>query len=354
MRLLGPNCLGLINTHHRMNASFAEQMPRPGGISVISQSGALCTAILDWAAGRHLGLAKLISIGNKADLSEIDFLTAFADDPETKVIVGYLESIDSGDAFIEAAEAAAAEKAGRDPKGRRRPRPASRPPRRTPAAWPAPTSPTAPRSSAAGIIRADIVRGDLRLRHRLRHAAAAEGRPRGDHHQRRRAGHHGRRRGRDRPACGSPRSAGSTAAALASKLPSAASVGNPIDVLGDADPDRYVMAVDAAQDDPAVDAIIVILTPQAMTRPAETARAIAACNRRSKPVLVSLHGRAERHARPRGAGRRRPARLPLPGTRRGRAARHVRLRRLAAPPAAHRHPLPGQPPPRRAHHLSAT
>jgi acetyltransferase len=53
--MLGPNCVGLINAHHRMNASFAKQMPQPGGISVISQSGALCTAILDWAAGRHLG-----------------------------------------------------------------------------------------------------------------------------------------------------------------------------------------------------------------------------------------------------------------------------------------------------------
>ncbi len=74
VRLMGPNVLGLINTHHKMNASFASQMPLPGGISIISQSGALCTAILDWATGRHLGLGKLISIGNKADLNETDFL----------------------------------------------------------------------------------------------------------------------------------------------------------------------------------------------------------------------------------------------------------------------------------------
>ena len=136
----------------------------------------------------------------------------------------------------------------------------------------------------------------------------------------------------------------------ASKLPAAASVGNPMDVLGDADPDRYVMAVEAAQDDPDVDAIIVILTPQAMTQPAETARAIAACNRREQAGAGRLHGRRRRHARPGGAGGRRPARLPLARARRGRAAGHVRLRRLAAPPAAHRDPLPGQPPPRGAHH----
>ena len=78
IRLLGPNCLGLINTENHMNASFAAQMPGPGGISVISQSGALCTAILDWAEGRGVGLAKLISIGNKADISETDLLKALS------------------------------------------------------------------------------------------------------------------------------------------------------------------------------------------------------------------------------------------------------------------------------------
>ena len=78
VRLLGPNCLGLINAHHSMNASFAKHMPTPGGISVVSQSGALCTAILDWAVSRNLGLSKLISMGNKADVSEIDFLSAFS------------------------------------------------------------------------------------------------------------------------------------------------------------------------------------------------------------------------------------------------------------------------------------
>ena len=85
-------------------------MPRPGSISIFSQSGALCTAILDHAAGRGFGLAKLVSIGNKADISEVDLLTALGDDPQTKVIVGYLESIATGDAFMEAAEEAASKK----------------------------------------------------------------------------------------------------------------------------------------------------------------------------------------------------------------------------------------------------
>ncbi len=93
VRLLGPNCLGLINTEVRLNASFAGRMPEPGGISMFSQSGALCTAMLDLAVGRHLGLAKMISIGNKADISEVDLLSYLARDEQTKVIVGYLEDI---------------------------------------------------------------------------------------------------------------------------------------------------------------------------------------------------------------------------------------------------------------------
>jgi len=110
VRLLGPNCLGLINTHHHMNASFSKHLPKPGGISVLSQSGAVCTAMLDWAAARHLGLAKVVSIGNKADLDETDFLSAFAADEQTKVIVGYLENITSGDKFVKAAKSTASTK----------------------------------------------------------------------------------------------------------------------------------------------------------------------------------------------------------------------------------------------------
>ncbi|MCK5324312.1 MAG: CoA-binding protein, partial [Desulfobulbaceae bacterium] len=103
VRLLGPNCLGLINTENRMNASFGGDIPMAGGVSVISQSGALCTAILDTAAGLNLGLAKLFSIGNKADVSEVDLLRVLGRDEQTKVIVGYLEDITSGDDFIKAA-----------------------------------------------------------------------------------------------------------------------------------------------------------------------------------------------------------------------------------------------------------
>ncbi len=287
-RMLGPNCLGLINTGHRMNASFAAQMPRGGSISVISQSGALCTAILDWAAARHVGLAKLISIGNKADLDESDLVSALGDDDQTKVIVAYLESIASGKEFIQAAGAAAAAKpvvvlkAGTSSAGAR-----------------------AASSHTGSLAGADIAYGAAFRRSGIIRAATFESLfdyaaalamqplPKSN-------------RVAIITNAGGPgimaadavensglevaQLAGTTATALRQKLPAAASVGNPIDVLGDADPERYAEALDAAQDDPAVDAIVVILTPQAMTRPAETARAVASRLRGTKPVLASFMG----------------------------------------------------------------
>ncbi len=289
--LLGPNCLGLINTHHKMNASFAKQMPKPGGISVISQSGALCTAILDWASARHLGLAKLISMGNKADLSETDFLSTFANDDQTSVIVGYLESVDSGDAFIKAAEMAASKKPVVIFKSGV-----------TSAGVKAASSHTGSLAGAdiaygAAFKRSGIIRAEtFEAMFDYSTAFAMQPLPKGDRVAIiTNAGGPGIMAADAVEQCGMTVQAleGSTATALAKKLPAAASVGNPIDVLGDADPERYVAAVEAAQDDNAIDAIIVILTPQAMTEPAETAMAIAACNRNEKPILVSFMGGAD-------------------------------------------------------------
>jgi acetyltransferase len=290
-RLMGPNCLGLINTHHKMDASFANYMPQPGGISVLSQSGALCTAILDWAASRKMGLATLLSIGNKADLNETDFLAAFADDENTKVIAGYLEGIMSGDEFVRIAESVAQIKpvvilkAGTTSAGSK-----------------AASSHTGALAGAdiaygaafkrAGVIRADTFESlfDYAM------AFAMQPLPNGD-----RVAIITNAGGPGIMAADAVEQAGmkvtslhpETAEALREKLPPAASVGNPIDVLGDAGPERYAQAVEAAQNDPSVDAIIVILTPQAMTRPAETARAIAAKASGEKPVLAAFMGGAD-------------------------------------------------------------
>ncbi|HDS30330.1 MAG TPA: CoA-binding protein [Firmicutes bacterium] len=288
VRLMGPNCLGLINTHHKMNASFAKNMPSIGGISVISQSGALCTAILDWAAGRHLGLAKLISMGNKADLSETDFLKALADDDETKVIVGYLESIENGDEFIKAAEQVASVKpvvilkVGITGAGIKAASSHTGSLAGTDIAYGA-------AFSRAGVIRADTFNELLDIATAL----AMEPLPKGD-----RVAIITNAGGPGIMAADAVEEAGmkvasletGTADSLKEVLPYAASVGNPIDVLGDADPERYAMALTAAQRDDSVDAIIVLLTPQAMTYPAETARAIAGALEGDKPVLSAFMG----------------------------------------------------------------
>jgi len=291
VKLVGPNCLGVINTDHAMNASFASHMPRAGNISVISQSGALLTAILDLAAARDLGLGKLVSMGNKAQMDETDFLTALATDEQTRVIVGYLESIASGDDFIRAAQQATNRKpvivfkAGT-----------------TSAGVKAASSHTGSLAGAdvaygAAFVRSGVIRADtFEAMFDYATAFAMQPLPKGD-----RVAIITNAGGPGIMAADAVENAGmqvsplggGAATALASKLPAAASVGNPIDVLGDADPERYVTAVDAAQDDPDIDAIVVILTPQAMTRPAETARAIAAASRGEKPVLASFMGGAD-------------------------------------------------------------
>ncbi len=103
IRLVGPNCLGVIDTNSSLNASFAAGMPEPGVISLMSQSGALCTAILDWAALNGLGFSSFVSLGNKADLDETDFLKVWGSDPNTKVVMAYLEGVVDGREFMDTA-----------------------------------------------------------------------------------------------------------------------------------------------------------------------------------------------------------------------------------------------------------
>lgn len=101
--LIGPNCLGMINIGHQVNASFASGKPLPGSIAFFSQSGALCSSILDWALGENVGFSKFISLGNKAVLTESHMLEYLGQDPDTKVILGYIENISSGTEFINTA-----------------------------------------------------------------------------------------------------------------------------------------------------------------------------------------------------------------------------------------------------------
>ncbi|OQX10263.1 MAG: acyl-CoA synthetase [Desulfobulbaceae bacterium A2] len=287
-RLLGPNCLGFIDTGSRLNASFAGRMPMPGAIAIFSQSGALCTAMLDLSTSRHLGLSKLISIGNKADITEVDLLSTLARDVQTRVIVGYLEDIVSGDDFIKAAEEASTIKpvvilkSGTTAAGQK--------------AAASHTGVLAGQETAyaAAFRRSGVIRAEsFDALFDIAAALALQPLPQGD-----RVLIITNAGGPGTMAADAVERSGmrvaeldsNTATALRAQLPAAASVGNPVDVLGDADPERYAAALVSAQDDESVDAILVILTPQAMTKPAETARALVRVLRGNKPVVASFMG----------------------------------------------------------------
>ncbi|MBN2797965.1 MAG: acetate--CoA ligase family protein [Deltaproteobacteria bacterium] len=290
VRLLGPNVVGLVNTRHRMNASFALEMPSDGPISVIAQSGAICTVILDWAKGRGIGLGKLVSIGNKADLTEVDFLRALAVDPHTKVIVGYVEDIRQGAEFIRAAEAAAAEKpvvllkAGTSEAGKR-----------------AASSHTGSLGGAdiaygAAFARAGVIRAAT-FEDLLDFATAFSMQPLPSGQRVAvvtNAGGLGILAADAVEEAGMEVAAlsGETLAALAALLPPAAALGDPVDVLGDASAERYAEAVRLVAADPGVDALVVLFAPQAMTAAEDAARAVASAQLGDKPVLAAFMGGA--------------------------------------------------------------
>ncbi|MCL4180721.1 MAG: acetate--CoA ligase family protein [Verrucomicrobia bacterium] len=288
LRLLGPNCIGVLNTHHQMNATFAPAMPPPGRISVISQSGALCVAILDWAATEKIGMGKVISLGNKAELNEVDFLEALAEDKETAVIVGYLENIVDGARFLQVAEQTAGQKpvlilkAGTTKAGAK-----------------AASSHTGSLAGAdvaytaafkhSGVIRAESFE-------RLFDYALAFGTqplPAGNRVTIiTNAGGPGIMAADASEANGLELLPPTDAARAKLKefLPTTAAFGNPIDVIGDADPARYIKALEVLQDDPNTDAILVLVTPQNMTAPLELAQALEKAHKKKKPLLTAFMG----------------------------------------------------------------
>lgn len=291
VRLMGPNCLGVLNTHHAMNATFAPTVPPAGHISVISQSGALCVAILDWAASQKLGLGKVISFGNKADLDEVDFLQALAEDPETKVVAGYLESIKEGAKFLRVAQDAAAIKpvvilkVGITQAGAK-----------------AASSHTGSLAGAdiaygaafkrSGVIRAENFEAlfDYAL------AFATQPLPAGNRVAIiTNAGGPGIMAADAAETLGFKMPAPSPAivAKLKAVLPPTAAFGNPVDVIGDAEPERYIRSLELLQEDENIDAIIVVATPQNMTRPLELAERLAATHNKKKPLLTAFMGGEE-------------------------------------------------------------
>ena len=290
VRIIGPNCLGVIVPASKLNASFGGDLPTPGNIAFLSQSGALLAAILDMANATGIGFSKLISIGNKADVDELDLIAALGDDPETKVIAGYLENITNGDDFVREAEGISNVKPILLMKSGG-----------TQAGAQAASSHT---GSLAGVEtayecafeRAGVVRcPSIEAQFDYAQAFAYQPLPEGNRVAIiTNAGGPGIMAADaiEREGLAFAKLSDATRAKLAERLPVAANINNPIDVLGDALADRYEYALGVALDDPGVDIAIVLLTPQAMTESTATAEAVVRVSRQKpgKPVLACLLG----------------------------------------------------------------
>jgi acetyltransferase len=295
MRIIGPNCLGVIHPPSHLNASFAADMALNGSVALLSQSGAICTSILDWAREAHVGFSTFVSVGAMLDVDFADLIDYFADDPQTRSIIIYMESIGDVRKFLSAARSASRTKqvivvkAGRHEAGAK-----------------AAASHTGALAGADAVFDAAFRRaGVLRVTtipdlFNMSEILATQPQPRG-------------------PALALVSNAGGpgvmatdelmsqggqlatlspeTMATLNAALPPFWSHANPIDILGDATAQRYRIAVEACTKDPKVQGVLVLLTPQAMTDPTETARVLTAFSAapdpsapRKGPEIVTASG----------------------------------------------------------------
>lgn len=296
MSIIGPNCLGIINTDPlvNLNASFARKMPEQGNIGFLSQSGALCTAVLDYARAKHIGFSKFISFGNKADISEIDLMYYLMDDDKTRVILLYLEEVTDGRALMKAAsdvtrlsgKPVLLLKSGRTEAGA--------------SAAASHTGSLAGNDEIfdaafrqAGIIRCENIEEMFNIAIAFAYQPAPKS---------------------NRVAiitnAGGPgvlttdaaihdglelaRFSEETMKEFRRLLPSNANIKNPVDVVGDARADRYNIALNGAFREEGVDAVFVILTPQSMTDIETIAREVVKVSKDySKPVYTSFMGESD-------------------------------------------------------------
>jgi len=296
MSIIGPNCLGIINTDPlvNLNASFARKMPEQGNIGFLSQSGALCTAVLDYAQAKHIGFSKFISFGNKADVSEIDLIYYLMEDDKTKVILLYLEEVTDGRALMQAArdvirlsgKPVLILKSGRSEAGA--------------SAAASHTGSLAGNDDIfdaafrqAGMIRCNNIEEMFNIAIAFAYQPAPKS---------------------NRIAiitnAGGPgvlttdaaisdglqlaRFSEETTKEFRKSLPANANIKNPVDVIGDARADRYNIAMNGAFREDDVDAVFVILTPQSMTDIETIAREVVKVSKEhSKPVYSSFMGEAD-------------------------------------------------------------
>ncbi len=290
IRVVGPNCIGVMAPPDKLNASFAGDLPSPGQIGYFSQSGSILAAIVDMAKPIGIGFSKLVSIGNKADVDELDILKTLGDDPQTKVIAGYLETINDGDTFIRQAErisltkpilllksgiTAAGAKAASSHTGR-----------------------LAGTEHAyecvferAGVIRCKSIKNQFDVAR----AFVNQPCPAGSHVAViANAGGAGIMAADaiDREGLALATFSSQTINTLAKHLVTAANINNPIDLLGDAMAHHYDFAIKTALDDPGVDAVLTMLSPHATTEILSTAKTIVRISQEkpAKPILACFLG----------------------------------------------------------------
>lgn len=290
LRILGPNCIGYLDTHLPIDTTFLPLPgPIPGDIAFLSHSGAICEAVIDWARGQGFGLSRLVSLGNQMDLTESDLLPSVAEDANTRVVVMYLEGVEHGRMFIEQALAVTrakpvvAIKVGRSALGR--------------AAVASHTGAMAGEDAAyaaafrkAGVIRSSTSEETFDWARALAWCPLPKGRRMAVLTN---AGGPGAIAVDALEAGGLDQASFSkaTISRLAGQLPAAASLHNPVDMLASAGPLEYAECLSALLEDEGVDGVMVILPPPPMSTAAEVAGAIIPVIRSTtKPVVVALMG----------------------------------------------------------------
>jgi acetyltransferase len=289
MRIIGPNCLGVMNPVKGLNATFAATVARPGKVAFMSQSGALCTAVLDWSLRENVGFSAFVSIGSMLDVNWGDLISYFGNDPNTNAVVIYMESIGDASSFLSAAREVSLTKpiivikAGR-----------------TEAAAKAAASHTGSLTGSddvldaafrrVGVLRVDSISDVFNMTDVL----SKQPRPEGN-----RLCIVTNAGGPGVLATDALVQGGGALAEVSAEgmeafnalLPAAWSHANPVDILGDAEPERYAKSLEIAAKDPNIDGMLVIMTPQGMTNPTKIAEELKPyAHSLGKPVLASWMG----------------------------------------------------------------
>jgi acetyltransferase len=292
MALLGPNCLGLINSGAGINVTFASGSPLPGNIAFFSQSGALCQAILDWAVGENMGFSKFVSLGNKAVVNEAHMLEYLGDDTDTDVILGYIENVSQGQEFMRKARAMSRKKpvlmikSGTSTSGAK-----------------AASSHTGAIAGSDQAYEAALQQGgimrvrDIASLFTLSQAFSCQPLPQGPNLAVvTNSGGPGIMTADacERSKLHMARLSQETIEEMQGFLPSFASLHNPVDIIGDADAERYRLTSETVLKDQNVNALLILLTPTAtvvseMDRVADNIIHLA--SGADKPVFVCLMGK---------------------------------------------------------------